>query len=114
MAVIKVRSTLPNAVRLRVYEMVDGATPQGAVFPNSSGLTARRGGDSVVVMPGTLTEVDADFWAAWFSHNKDGALVKTGAITAENQQEEKVNNEREGNGVGGTEPDRPETGRPQP
>ncbi len=61
---IVVRSKLPNAVELRVDDLVE-------IDPGVK-IARRRAG--VVLKPGS-NEISADFWQAWRAQNAGGLLI---------------------------------------
>lgn len=86
MATVKVWSQLH--LELHVDEMMDGLG-QHTFSPNPPGMkTARRKGPVVELKPGD-NEVDADFWTAWLAQNKDGQLIKSGAVKEQKVEEPK-------------------------
>lgn len=70
---VRVVSTLPVKVELRLHEPV-GDPQQGLGHHVPVG-------DPVVILPGTETEVDAEFMRAWLEQNADVEMVRSKAIT---------------------------------
>ena len=79
-----VHNTLAHGLELRLYEMIDAE--HGAFSINPGVTTARRKGVNVVLRSGR-NEVDDEWWREWAEANKDGDLLKSHTIYAEDQPE---------------------------
>lgn len=85
MSTVLVRSLMPNAVELRLHDMIDEGGIEGAFCPNPAGIPTAVLKDSRVVQPG-VNEVDEDFWRAYAKQATEHGLIASGMLREEKEE----------------------------